>query len=186
MDKSLKKIGEKYLKTFLKKRKIGYTAALLTVFLMTGTIKLDGSTKVIEKENQIKLSEEILFEDILTQKKSIQEFLDENEIRLRKLRNNNLILLKKRDFYSKPVYPSTQIFFNLGWEHAGKMKDRTTKEFFYDSDILRDRNGTVVDDKVFVETLNIGANVKPVLPNIPIISKNIFIKTHIPNVSLSL
>ncbi|MGF6906521.1 autotransporter-associated N-terminal domain-containing protein [Fusobacterium sp. PH5-44] len=121
----MKKENENALKSFLK-RKVSYTAGLLVAFLISGTIGF-AAVDVIQGES-ISASESY-FSSLETEKSHIQELLKENEKQLADANQEYLVLLRKGDFYSKPIHGSTQVFFNFGYENAGRSKNRTTKEW---------------------------------------------------------
>jgi len=217
MRDSLKRFAAKSLKSFLKKKKIGYTAALLTVFLITGGI---GQAATAELEAQVVSTQEQLIANIEAQKAEIAALLEENEKRLGELKENQLTLVRKGDYYLKSIYPSTQVFFNFGYESSGKMKDRTTKEFAHDIEIvekylkvhmgkgisglsddllnsnlagnlsarelserlLRIGNGAVSIGMPHSLEVDLGVNVTPLNPIIPVVSKNIKVNIDVPSV----
>jgi hypothetical protein len=116
---------EKALKHFLKK-KVSFVAGLVVSFLITGEIGLASSVQVETERNFIR---EDLLSKIEIQKAEIQALLDENETQLKNLQINYEKLVRQGDYYSKPLYPSSQIFFTTFYENAGKMKDRTKDAF---------------------------------------------------------
>jgi hypothetical protein len=116
---------EKTLKHFLKK-KVSFVAGLVVSFLITGGIGLASSIQIEAERN---LTREGLLSKIEVQKTEVQALLEENEAQLRYLQSNYENLVRQGDYYSKPVYPSSQIFFRTFYENAGKMKDRTTSAF---------------------------------------------------------
>ncbi|MGF6906403.1 autotransporter-associated N-terminal domain-containing protein [Fusobacterium sp. PH5-44] len=126
MRKNLKEKAEKALKSYLKKKKIGYTTALLTAFLITGGIGLASSVELGSRAAQ---TQESLLTNIEIQKSEIMALLEENEARLKELKNDYEVLLRQGDYYSKPVYPSTQVFFTYSYENSSKSKDRTKSEW---------------------------------------------------------
>ncbi|RGY57786.1 autotransporter-associated N-terminal domain-containing protein, partial [Fusobacterium ulcerans] len=115
-------------------------------------------------------------------------------------------LVRKGDFYSKPLFNSTQIFFTYQYLDNGKMKDRTDKEFKQTIDAInkhygtksgrsllrstgnigKDKimsgNGVAVDNEVFRETIEVGANIVPVEPILPEINKTINITVGVPTI----
>ncbi|MGF6907062.1 autotransporter-associated N-terminal domain-containing protein [Fusobacterium sp. PH5-44] len=122
---NLKNQMEKSLKRFLKK-KIAYTASLLIAFLITGGIGLASSAELAAQANQ---SQEELLANIEAQKSEILLLIEENEKAIKEAKERHHVLLRQGDYYSKPVYDSTQVFFNFAYENSGKMKNRTKKEF---------------------------------------------------------
>ena len=135
MKKGLKDLAERSLKSFLKKKKIGFTTALLTAFLITGGIGLASSAELAV---QAQSSQEALLANIEAQKAEILALLAENERAIKEARERHQTLLRQGDYYSKSVHPSTQIFFNYTYENSGKMKDVTRKEFAHDISIVQE------------------------------------------------
>ena len=135
MKKGLKDLAERSLKSFLKKKKIGFTTALLTAFLITGGIGLASSAELAV---QAQSSQEALLANIEAQKAEISALLAENERAIKEARERHQTLLRQGDYYSKSVHPSTQIFFNYSYESSGKMKDVTRKEFAHDINIVQE------------------------------------------------
>ncbi|MGF6907699.1 autotransporter-associated N-terminal domain-containing protein, partial [Fusobacterium sp. PH5-44] len=125
MKKNMKELAEKSLKSFLKRKKIGYTASLLIAFLITGGIGLGSSTLSLQAAQ----SQEELLANIEAQKSEIILLLEENEKRLKELKGDQYELIRKGNFYSKPIYESEMILFPIVVEHSGKMKDKTRSEF---------------------------------------------------------
>ena len=119
-------MAEKSLKSFLKKKKVGYTAALLIGYLITGGISLSTSEDLVLQATQ---TQESLVANIQAQKSEILVLLEENEKRLKELKNDSYELVRKGNFYSKPIYPSDMVLFPIVWEHSGKMKNKTKSEF---------------------------------------------------------
>ena len=138
MKKNLKEMAEKSLKSFLKKKKIGYTAALLTAFLISGGIGLASSAELYSQAAQ---SQESLLANIEVQKAEIMALIEENERALREARLNQDELIRKGDFYSKPIYPSHQIFLTYINETAGKGKDNTKSEWANTLEQIRHKAG---------------------------------------------
>ncbi|MGF6907113.1 autotransporter-associated N-terminal domain-containing protein [Fusobacterium sp. PH5-44] len=109
MRKNMKEFAEKSLKSFLKKKKIGYTVALLTAFLITGGIGLASEPELSVEAAR---TQEGLLYNIEAQKAEIQAMLEENEARLKQLQMDRLSMINEADWYSKPWYPS--YFMSLG------------------------------------------------------------------------
>ncbi|MGF6905875.1 autotransporter-associated N-terminal domain-containing protein [Fusobacterium sp. PH5-44] len=128
MNSSFAKENGNALKRFIK-RKISYTSGLLIAFLITGAIGFAaGVTNEKPIDGTVTASES--FSDALTgQIAYIKNLLTENEKSLSQSKKDEYELLRKGDFYSKPIYPSTQIFFNYGYERSGKSKNRTSEEW---------------------------------------------------------
>jgi hypothetical protein len=113
---------EKNLKRFLKK-KIAYTTGLLIAFLIAGDI---GLASVADLSQQVRVTEEELLTKITEEKAEIQALLEENESKIREFKENYHTLLRKGDYYSKPLDESNQIFFPIRYENNGTMKDKAT------------------------------------------------------------
>ena len=109
MKKNLKYFAEKVLKSFLKKKKLGYTTALLTAFLITGGLGL--ASNILEE--QVISSQETLLANIAAQKAEIQALIDENEKALGEAKLNHDELIRKGDFYSKPILSKYTNFLYL-------------------------------------------------------------------------
>jgi hypothetical protein len=136
-----KQLAERTLKSFLKNKKIGFSTVLLITFLITGgigkasDIDLGLQREKIQKEKmqkekmQKKETQREILNKITDQKIEIQALLAENEEKLSKLETNKFNMLRKGDYYSKPIYPSTQIFFNYNYENNGIMKDSTKRNY---------------------------------------------------------
>ena len=145
---------------------------------------------------------------IQTEREEIKRKIAENERLIKEYNADFVELVRKGDFYSKPLFNSTQIFFTYQYLDNGKMKDRTDKEFSETIDAInkhygtrsgrsllsssgnigKDKimsgNGVAVDNKSFSETINLGVNIKPLNPELPIIEPNISVNVSTPNVSL--
>lgn len=232
MKKNLKEMAEKSLKSFLKKKKIGYTTALLTAFLITGGIGLASSAELASRSA---LTQESLLTNIEIQKSEIMALLEENEARLKELKNDYEVLIRQGDYYSKPVYPSTQVFFTFSYEKGGKGKDRTKSEWSETIDAIKARyngvdadgnplnhgeggaptigsggistdmavellktgtmsgeyafkvqgaNGVAVDEEGFAVEFDLGVNITPLEPTIPVMSKDINISLQEPQLNV--
>ena len=240
MKKNLKEIAEKSLKSFLKKKKIGYTTALLTSFLITGGIGLASS---VELSTQAQATQEALLTNIEAQKAEVLAMLEENEKRLKEVKLDQFELVRKGDFYSKPIYPSTQIFFTFNYENGGRGKDNTKSEWsntleyithkagggqvpkgknpysagellggyteslktvpdeeldpdingnmgsyvsdFKGSslDLLTQGNGVYLDEPAWIASVELGANIAPLNPNLPTINKEISVSVGTPSLT---
>ncbi|MGF6907398.1 autotransporter-associated N-terminal domain-containing protein [Fusobacterium sp. PH5-44] len=119
MNKKLKDMAEKSLKSFLKKKKIGYTTALLTAYLITGGIGLALSEDF--KLQSVQTQESLLL-SIKAQKSEIVDMLLENEERLKQLKMDRLSLINEADWYSKSWYPSYFTSFNGSYTKADNRK----------------------------------------------------------------
>jgi len=120
------KENESALKRFLK-RKVSYTSGLLVSFLITGSISI--ATSVEEAAEQVTATRDNYMSSLEAERAYVQEILAENERRLAEANREYLTLLRKGDFYSKPAYPSNQIFLNFAYENSGRYKNRTTNEW---------------------------------------------------------
>ncbi|WP_373076863.1 autotransporter-associated N-terminal domain-containing protein [Fusobacterium varium] len=194
---------EKSLKRFLK-RKVSYSLSLLIAFMITGGISLGAG--ITAEEIQETKSE--LLTRIQTEREEIKRKIAENERLIKEYNSDFVELVRKGDFYSKPLMPSTQVFFSYQYLDNGKMKDVTDKEFaktidavnkYYGTsngssllkstgNIGKDKvmagNGVVVDNEVFRETIEVGANIKPIEPVLPTINPNVSVNVSAPVVNL--
>ena len=194
---------EKSLKRFLK-RKVSYSLSLLIAFMITGGVSL--SAGITTEEIQETKGE--LLTKIQTEREEIKRKIAENEKLIREYNSDFVELVRKGDFYSKPLTPSTQVFFSYQYLDNGKMKDVTDKEFAKTIDAVnkhygttngrsllkstgnigKDKiiagNGIVVDNEVFRETIEVGANIKPVEPTLPTINPNVSVNVSAPVVNL--
>ncbi|WP_462433271.1 autotransporter-associated N-terminal domain-containing protein [Fusobacterium sp. THCT1E1] len=194
---------EKSLKRFLK-RKVSYSLSLLIAFMITGGISFGAGITTEE----IQETKGDLLTKIQTEREEIKRKIAENERLIGEYNSDFVELVRKGDFYSKPLIPSTQVFFSYQYLDNGKMKDRTEKEFKETIDAVnkhygttsgesllksignvgKDKvmagNGVVVDNEVFRETIEVGANIKPVEPELPSINPNVSVNVSAPVVSL--
>ena len=194
---------EKSLKRYLK-RKISFSFSLLIAFLITGGISL-GAGITSEEIQETK-------GDILTkielEREEIKRKIAENEKLIKEYNSDFVELVRKGDFYSKPLIPSTQVFFTYQYLDSGKTKDRTDKEFketidavneYYGTragksmlkssgnigkDKVMSGNGVVVDNSVFREEIDLGANIQLLEPEMPEINPNVSVNVSTPNVVL--
>ena len=201
----MKKIDiEKSLKRFLK-RKVSYSLSLLITFMITGGISLSAGIATEE----IQETKGDLLTKIQAEREEIKRKIAENERLIKEYNSNFVELVRKGDFYSKPLFNSTQVFFSYQHLDSGKMKDVTDKEFSETIDAInkhygtrsgrsilkstgnigKDKlmagNGVAVDTEVFRETIEIGANIKPVEPVLPEINPNVSVNVSAPIVTLS-
>ena len=194
---------EKSLKRFLK-RKVSYSLSLLIAFMITGGISF--SAGITAEEIQETKSD--LLTKIQTEREEIKRKIAENERLIKEYNSDFVELVRKGDFYSKPLFNSTQVFLSYQYLDSGKMKDRTDKEFSETIDAInkhygtrsgrnllrssgnigKDKimsgNGVAVDTESFSETINLGANIKLLNPELPIIEPNINVNASTPTVSL--
>ena len=200
----MKKIDiEKSLKRFLK-RKVSYSLSLLITFMITGGISLSAGIATEE----IQKTKGDLLTKIQAEREEIKRKIAENERLIKEYNSDFVELVRKGDFYSKPLMPSTQVFFSYQYLDNGKMKDVTDKEFAKTIDAVnkhygtangssilkstgnigKDKviagNGVVVDNEVFRETIEVGANIKPVEPVLPTINPNVSVNVSAPVVNL--
>ena len=194
---------EKSLKRYLK-RKISFSFSLLIAFLITGGISL-GAGITSEEIQETK-------GDILTkielEREEIKRKIAENEKLIKEYNSDFVELVRKGDFYSKPLIPNTQVFFTYQYLDSGKTKDRTDKEFketidavneYYGTragksmlkssgnigkDKVMSGNGVVVDNSVFREEIDLGANIQLLEPEMPEINPNVSVNVSTPNVVL--
>ena len=194
---------EKSLKRFLK-RKVSYSLSLLIAFMITGGISLGAGITAEE----IQETKSDLLTRIQTEREEIKRKIAENERLIKEYNSDFVELVRKGDFYSKPLFNSTQIFFTYQYLDNGKMKDRTDKEFAETIDAInkhygtrsgrsllrssgnigKDKimsgNGVAVDTEVFRETIEVGANIKPIEPELPVINPSVSVSVSAPTVSL--
>ena len=117
MKRNLKDFAEKSLKSFLKKKRIGFTTSLLTAFLITGGIGLSSSADLAA---QTQSSQETLLANIEAQKAEVLALLEENEARLKQLEMDRLSLINQGDWYSKAWHPSYFGSFGFTYTKADK------------------------------------------------------------------
>ena len=194
---------EKSLKRFLK-RKVSYSLSLLIAFMITGGISLGAGITAEE----IQETKGDLLTRIQAEREEIKRKIEENERLIKEYNSNFVELVRKGDFYSKPLIPSTQVFFSYQHLDSGKMKDVTDKEFSETIDAInkyygtragksvlkstgnigKDKliagNGVAVDTEVFRETIEVGANIKPVEPELPEINPNVSVNVSAPTITL--
>ncbi|WP_462424513.1 autotransporter-associated N-terminal domain-containing protein [Fusobacterium ulcerans] len=194
---------EKSLKRFLK-RKVSYTFSMLIAFMITGGISL-GAGITTEEIQETK-------GDILTkiqlEREEIKRKIAENERLIKEYNSDFVELVRKGDFYSKPLVPSTQVIFTYQHLDSGKTKDRTDKEFketidaineYYGTragrstlkssgnigkDKVMSGNGVAVDTSVFREEIDLGANIQLLEPEMPEINPSVSVNVTTPNVVL--
>ena len=194
---------EKSLKRFLK-RKVSYSLSLLIAFMITGGISLGAGITAEE----IQETKSDFLTRIQTEREEIKRKIAENERLIKEYNADFVELVRKGDFYSKPLFNSTQIFFTYQYLDNGKMKNRTDKEFAETVDAVnkhygtksgrsllrttenigKDKivtgNGVAVDDTVFREEINLGVNIKLIKPKLPVINKDINISMESPDVKV--
>ena len=183
---------EKSLKRFLK-RKVSYSLSLLIAFMITGGISLGAGITAEE----IQETKSDLLTRIQTEREEIKRKIAENERLIKEYNSDFVELVRKGDFYSKPLFNSTQVFFTYQYLDNGTLKDRTDKEFKETIDAInkhygtksgrsllratgnvgKDKimsgNGVAVDNEVFRETIEVGANIKPIEPELPMINPSV-------------
>jgi hypothetical protein len=115
---SVKSLAEKSLKTFLKKKKVGFTAGLLIAFLITGELGFASDEQVTLLQNKTDALQQELLERITAEKEGIQQLLIENEARLGELKKGHMRLVREGDWYSKPWYNSYFLSFNPSYTRA--------------------------------------------------------------------
>ena len=194
---------EKSLKRFLK-RKVSYSLSLLIAFMITGGISLGAGITAEE----IQETKGDLLTKIQTEREEIKRKIAENERMIKEYNSDFVELVRKGDFYSKPLFNSTQVFLSYQYLDNGKMKDRTDKEFKETIDAINEHygtksgrsllratgnvgkdkimagNGVAVDTEVFRETIEVGANIKPIEPELPIINPSVSVNVSTPTVNL--
>ena len=194
---------EKSLKRFLK-RKVSYSLSLLIAFMITGGISLGAGIT----SEEIQETKSDLLTRIQTEREEIKRKIAENERLIKEYNSDFVELVRKGDFYSKPLFNSTQVFFTYQYLDNGKVKDRTDKEFKETIDAInkhygtksgrslfratgnvgKDKimsgNGVAVDNEVFRETIEVGANIKPIEPELPMINPSVSVSVSAPTVNL--
>ena len=183
---------EKSLKRFLK-RKVSYSFSLLIAFMITGGISLGAGITAEE----IQETKSDLLTKIQTEREEIKRKIAENERLIREYNSDFVELVRKGDFYSKPLFNSTQIFFTYQYLDNGRMKDRTNKEFKETIDAVNKYsegntgnrrvvlgNGVVVDNEVFRETIKVGTSINLIYPEIPTITSTIEVTTPVLTLDL--
>ncbi|WP_462424807.1 autotransporter-associated N-terminal domain-containing protein [Fusobacterium sp. THCT13E1] len=192
---------EKSLKRFLK-RKVSYSLSLLIAFMITGGISLGAGITAEE----IQETKSDLLTRIQTEREEIKRKIAENERLIKEYNSDFVELVRKGDFYSKPLFNSTQVFLSYQYLDNGKMKDRTDKEFSETIDAInkhygtksgrslfrstgnigKDKimagNGVAVDTEVFREEIEVGANIVPIEPILPEINKTINVTVGVPTI----
>ncbi|WP_339010620.1 autotransporter-associated N-terminal domain-containing protein [Fusobacterium varium] len=192
---------EKSLKRFLK-RKVSYSLSLLIAFMITGGISLGAGIT----SEEIQETKSDLLTRIQTEREEIKRKIAENERLIKEYNSDFVELVRKGDFYSKPLFNSTQVFFSYQHLDSGKMKDRTDKEFAETIDAInkhygtksgrsllrssgnigKDKimagNGVAVDTEVFREEIEVGANIVPIEPILPEINKTINVTVGVPTI----
>jgi hypothetical protein len=193
METNIKAMTEKASKYFLKNKNIWITMALFAVLMImeSGSITLASS---VELQSQVYATQSELLEKIMAQKFEVEALLKENEIRLRELKSQGIDLVRKGDYFSKSIYPSTQIFFTYSHFGTEKSSNRTAKEFketidaekrYYGAKGITNRewidgeigkimsktgNGVAADNEEFREAIEVGANIKSIVPVLPSIN----------------
>ncbi|PWM25072.1 MAG: autotransporter-associated N-terminal domain-containing protein, partial [Limosilactobacillus fermentum] len=143
---------------------------------------------------------------IQTEREEIKRKIAENERLIKEYNSDFVELVRKGDFYSKPLFNSTQVFLSYQYLDSGKMKDRTDKEFAETIDAInkhygtksgrsllrssgnigKDKimsgNGVAVDTEVFREEIEVGANIVPIEPILPEINKTINVTVGVPTI----
>ena len=183
---------ERALKRYLK-RKITYTLSLLVTFLISGEITLGSSL------SNIQLEKKELLKKIRIEKKRIQEKIDDNLKEIKKIDKTQYELVKKADWYSKPIFESTQVEVSFSKKYSGNLRDRTEKELKITLDAIKNEaggkdnyidlnttNGVVVDDKKHVVRFDIGPIIKPNIPILPKINPDLSKDILIPVVKIGL
>ena len=184
---------EKSLKRFLK-RKISYSLSLLIAFMITGGISFGSG--ITTKEIQESKAE--LLSKVQAEKEEIKKKILENEKLIKEYNSELLDLLKKGNFYSKSMFPSTQVFFTYQNEKNGKMKNRTEKEFsetikaaqeFYPQNMVLNKlepgNGNIIDTTTFREEIDLGVNINVTEIEVPKVSKEVNVNVAMPNAGIN-
>lgn len=107
---------EKSLKRYIKSKKIGYTAALLVGFLITGNI--------------------IYAETAALTRSEIEARIKENNKRIEEIERRTVELLKEGDYYAKTLEDNKQFFFPLNHEHRHASKGNEGTEIILGMEIV--------------------------------------------------
>ena len=181
----------KSLKRFLKK-KASYSLALLVGFLITGTISL-GAVKPTLEINGIKRN---LLIKVKQERERIKEKIKENEKKISKEMAISDVLINELDFYGKPLWQNIQGFFTYNKINSGLQEDNT-KEAWKETidagiasglspetalDTIFQNSGMIVNEETYRETIEISANYVPLVPDIPVINKDINIIIPLPGI----
>ena len=183
----------KSLKRYLKK-KGSYSLALLVGFLISGTISLGDviTTQELSRDNTN------ILRKISKIKNEIKQKIKENQKKISKETVTFDTLVEEWDFFGKPILQNTQFIFSYDKINSGSLKDKT-KEAFKEtidayinldaknsSDIALNKIvagiGPIYDFNTFSETIEISANVVPIVPKIPVINKEISINIDTPKI----
>ena len=125
---------------------------MLIAFMITGGISL-GAGITTEEIQETK-------GDILTkiqlEREEIKRKIAENERLIKEYNSDFVELVRKGDFYSKPLVPSTQVIFTYQHLDSGKTKDRTDKEFKETIDAINEYYGTRAGRSTLKSSGNIG------------------------------
>ncbi|MDR3258205.1 MAG: autotransporter-associated N-terminal domain-containing protein, partial [Fusobacteriaceae bacterium] len=136
MKTNIKDLVETSLKTFLKKKKIGFTTGLLVAFLITGEIGFATNGQTEELESKSNNIQQELFDKIFYQRLEVEELLKANEEKLKELTIGYMDLIKEGDWYSKSRSPS--YFYSIIGDY--KSVDRVNKKW-----VGSTRSNTVMD-----------------------------------------
>ncbi|MDR1834864.1 MAG: hypothetical protein LBQ96_03590 [Fusobacteriaceae bacterium] len=198
------RMAGKSLTRFFSRKKI-YVTSMLIALMFTGKPGV-----AIAAAGPVGAAREELLEKIRSQKEDIKTLIAENEAKIKELKTSELLNLRRGDFYSRPFFRSTLVFFSYWLEKSAKGKDRTEKEFKEDLarvveamggkqlqdeettkrlyeialERLTQGQGTVDDDRRYEETIDVGANVKPAAPYVPQTAVSIPLGVEAPEVSL--
>ncbi|MDR3258622.1 MAG: autotransporter-associated N-terminal domain-containing protein [Fusobacteriaceae bacterium] len=199
----------KTLKSFLKNKRIKFSLAMFTSFMIMGVKSIVFASSV-DLQSQVYTTKIDLLEKIIAQKAEVKALLIENETKLKKIKSQEIYLVRKGEYFSKSIYPSTQIFFTYSHFGIEKTSNRTTKEFgetidaikkYYDTkgitnpdwvvgeiDKIMSKigNGVGADNEEFREIVEVGANIKPIEPVLPSINPSISASASAPTVSLGI
>ncbi len=182
---------EKSLKRFLKK-KGSFSAALLVMFLITGTISLGG----VESVTEINGIKENILVKIKQEREKIKAKIKENESKISEETAMFDTLVKEWDFYGKPLGQNTQVFFTYNKINSGSLKDRTGEAFKKTIDAgiasglsggatldkIIQNSGMIVDGTTFSEKIEIPVNIVPLVPEIPVVNKDINVNINTPQI----
>lgn len=142
---------EKEIKRFIKKKKIGYSFALLISFLITGELTLS--------------------EDTPQEYTEILKKIEQNKKRIKEIELENILLIKEGDYYAKTLENNKQFFFPLTWEHrhATKGEGDGSFESLEKPDKPTEPNKPIEPDKPINPDKPIDPEPEPEKPTEPII-----------------
>ncbi|MDR1834660.1 MAG: hypothetical protein LBQ96_02540, partial [Fusobacteriaceae bacterium] len=132
MDNCVRSKIEKVLKKNLK-RKVSYSLGLLVSFLISGALLYANTANLAQSaaalDETLEVKEAVYQEDLRAEIERVKAMMAENRARRAEIWFDYQELIRKGDFFSKPIYPSTQTFWTAGYEHNGWNKNVTKSEW---------------------------------------------------------